>query len=161
MDKAELQKRIVSAFADVPYPGDDRLGDPDGRDDGEDVTEGFRGKDWRSLKPDELWPDALFWMTPEAYHYYFPAYLLAAMKGNAGDIFDSVLVHLTPPLDTDNAADNFHERHNSFTAAQKQVVRDFLDLVLEEIIAHRTKRQIFRYSEERRLRALLDYWSRF
>jgi len=168
MKESELREKIISAFADVHYPGDDCLGAPDGRDDGENVTEFFRGKDWRWLKSNELacGPHALHFMTLEAFHYYLPAYLLASLEEDSGDVIDAVFHKITPPRPNvvfphlDNrAVDEFQMRYEYFSPAQKQAVRDFIAFILDDLIkfSEETNEPITR--EEKKLRALLDYWN--
>jgi hypothetical protein len=168
MKEFELRQQIISAFADVPYPGDDCLGAPDGRDDGENVTEFFRGKDWRWLKSNELWPPSLSFMTLEAFHYYLPAFLLASLEEDSGDVIDAVFYKITPPhpniifphLDN-TAVDEFQAKYKYFSPAQKQAVRNFIAFTLDDLIrfSEETNEPIFR--EEKELRALLDYWNNF
>jgi len=158
MDKSTVQQIIRNVFANVQYPGDNRLGAPDGRDDGEEVTEWLRGKDWHSLKSNELWPSALYYMTAEAYHYYFPAYLLGAMEENSGDVIDSLLHRLTPPSEADAAVDDFEERYSRFAPAQKKSIVAFLTWELDELIAWQQRTRRTYKSEEKKLTALRDYW---
>lgn len=170
MEKSELREKVISTFADVHYPGDDCLGAPDGRDDGENVTEFFRGKNWRWLKSNELacGPHALHFMTLEAFHYYLPAYLLASLEEDSGEVIDSVLSIITPPHPNivfpqlNNAAvDEFQVRYEYFSSAQKRAVKDFVAFTLEDLIkfSEETNEPISREEEE--LKFLLNYWNTF
>jgi hypothetical protein len=77
-----LPDDIMAAFADTPYPGDDRLTvyNPSGRDYDE-TFQLLRGRSWRDMPVVEFIcgdtpiPD----LTPEAFHYYTPALLLASL----------------------------------------------------------------------------------
>jgi hypothetical protein len=113
----ELRHSIQEAFADVPYPGDDNLALPGARDDGDSVIELFRGRDWRSLQPRELWPPAVYFMTPQALHYYLPGYLLGCDTVEAGDAKDSLL-----GLIRSNGIEYF----DFLSTTQKKVLADYI-----------------------------------
>ena len=162
MSKSELREKIMSAFADVPYPGDESIGHPEGRDDGEDVAEFLCGKHWRSLDFKTLWTPALRWMTPEAFHHYFPAFLLAALdptsSGEPSDIFNFISVGRSYRRQPD---ETFRENFKNFTPAQKQVVRNFLAWMLDELVAFQQETRSLYPDDERELRAVLDFWNGF
>jgi hypothetical protein len=161
MDKSEVQEKIRAAFADVPYPGDDNIGHPNGRDDAENVTELLRGIDWKEVPNDCLWPDAISWMTQQAFHYYFAAYLLASLDKDAGDVTDSVIRHLTPNATCSHdvlTERRFAENYAGFSSAQKQAIRDFLDYELEKLHSRYRKRKVLVAGADGELRRLRDYW---
>lgn len=135
MNKDEMRKRIELEFADVPYPGDDNIGVIGGRDDSESISRVFRGRSWKSLKPRELWEGALDFMTPEAFHYYLPAFLLVWDDEEAGDASSAAFHHLTPPGLDDRGVEKgfFHLNFQHFTVGQKRVISEFLDFTHEEI----------------------------
>ena len=62
---------------------------------------GFKGKEWASISPREVraHADALPLLTPSAFRYYFPAYLLACIDAREliDVAWDSVIFNLTPP----------------------------------------------------------------
>lgn len=146
MKKEEWQQKVASAFADVPYPGDDNIGHPEGRDDADLLTKILRGRSWASLQPDELrWLKANF-MSPQAFHYYLAAYLTADFVDGTDDFFHE----LTPPhlyhrrlkelLEEDDndhmewAKDEFDLRFRDFTVAQKQIVFEFFDSAYQQTL---------------------------
>jgi hypothetical protein len=99
---------IEAAFAERPYPGDDRIADSDPRYEdyeGHAVARFHRGKSWQEVTRASLeqqYPgDAtacLAFMTPEGWQYYLPAYLLIALEGDGGDsIGDALIGNLTYP----------------------------------------------------------------
>ena len=49
-----VQESIESAFADVPYPGDDRIAEHQNCPECDDVREHFRGATWRGHTVVEL-----------------------------------------------------------------------------------------------------------
>jgi hypothetical protein len=140
-----LAARIKKAFADVPHPDDDRLVDDPRHWEGGQFAREFAGKDWKTL-PLEFLSDNLFslhYFTPEAFRYYLPAYLLAALRKlsdaeaqtGAGNIEHTVSCCLHPDWcvagwmtqeQTDVARGKFRARVSGLTLAQKVVVRDYV-----------------------------------
>ncbi|BCM89691.1 hypothetical protein IAD21_01538 [Abditibacteriota bacterium] len=163
MEKSALKAAIWAAFDDVSYPGDDNIGILGGRDDAKRVTEWYRGVDWRSLTPDTIWSFGLSWMTPEAFHYYLPAYLLAPIDDGA-DAYEFTLNSLTPPFAcTDypqNYKDHFQNIVDIMTLPQKRAIQDFLLFNLEEAIELQKTDESpdFYDSEIKQLRFALEYW---
>jgi hypothetical protein len=96
----DLNAIIDEAFADVGYPGDERL--TVYRSEGRDADETWkllRGKDWREMPVQEFItgdtpiPD----LTPQALHYYLPALLKASLLTGLSDfVLDSLTFHLNP-----------------------------------------------------------------
>lgn len=84
----ELIARIEQAFADVEYPGDDRLTDSSYGEEPAALVEAFRGRtDWRALDAEFLdqapdgWASALSFFSNEALRFYLAAYLIADIRG--------------------------------------------------------------------------------
>lgn len=81
-DKQRLVEQIQRAWADVQYPGDGNIFTPDSYDD-EGITEYFSGTTWKGHSVENLRAHetalSTFFM-PAAYHYWLPAYLLAAVE---------------------------------------------------------------------------------
>lgn len=129
MNKEELQRNIKSAFADVPYPGNGSLGVPEGGHDSELVENILRGRNWRTLAPSELNRITLNFMTPEAFHYYLPAYLLIAFEEQDGDP-GGVLNDCLTPLELDDFGVNrrFNILFSHFSPSQKRVIVDYLKI---------------------------------
>ena len=107
-DRASVRSRVELAFAERPYPGDERIADSDSRYEsyeGHAVTAFHRGKTWNEITLRHLVdgyagdPTAcLAFMTPEGWRYYLPAYLLVALQPDeAGAIADAVVGTLTHP----------------------------------------------------------------
>jgi hypothetical protein len=88
---------IERAFAEVPPPADDNLYTAVGDEVYED-TEPFRGKQWQELAPDFLQRhyNALFWFSPEAFHYYLPAFLKGGLVTPDADYVVTILNFLEP-----------------------------------------------------------------
>jgi hypothetical protein len=80
IEKAMTTRELIeSAFAEVPYPGDDNIADHQDCLECDDVRAFFRGKSWRDLKLPELRGLPLPLLTPEAFHYFLPGYMLACL----------------------------------------------------------------------------------
>ena len=143
MEKTQLQARIRAAFKNVPYPGDDNIGDPLGRDDAEGVTEWLRGVNWRTLsRRKDLWNLGLYFMTPEACHYYLPAYLLVALKHPYSSAVGGVTLRLRP-YDGPHPypKEIFSQFVSLLSPDQKQVIRDFLSYGRDAIVEYFLKQE--------------------
>jgi len=81
MNVAEVIRSIESAWRDVAYPGDNKIFTPDSHDD-EDIVNYFRGTTWRGHEPAKLraHSSAFTFFTPEAFHYWLPAFMIAAIE---------------------------------------------------------------------------------
>jgi hypothetical protein len=144
MTPTTLRDDIVAAFADSSYPGDDRLTVYDAA--GREYDETFqllRGRDWREMpvvefiQGDTPIPD----LTPESFHYYMPALVLASLDDTVdlnSDIADSLAFFLSPssarnttgefPYD---CTEEYNDRMSRFSEDQRAVIIR----VLEEYVA--------------------------
>ena len=100
-----LARKISSAFATVPYPGDDSLTDSSYGEEPAALVEAFRGKtDWQALDSDFLdkapdgWGSALSFFSPDAYRFYVSAYLIADLRGELelSDPTSRLCAYVTP-----------------------------------------------------------------
>jgi hypothetical protein len=141
-DLASVRSRVELAFAERPYPGDERIADSDSRYEsyeGHAVTAFHRGKTWSKMTLRHLVDDyagdataCLAFMTPEGWRYYLPAYLVIALQPDeAGAIADAVVGTLTHP--------------RARTAAFTRVAID-LGLEPETVLAQHTGRFVDRMS---------------
>ena len=81
-EKQTLIEAISSAWKDVPCPGTENIFTPDSYDD-EGITEYFKDTTWHGHKPEILrgFDSAIStFFTNEAYHYWLPAFLIAAVE---------------------------------------------------------------------------------
>lgn len=101
---SSLEQVIARAFADVPPPPEDRLRASVG-DEAEEDTEPFRRKDWKEIGDDLLARHhyALFWFTPEAFHYFFPAFLTGGLRVPSAVHVITLLQMLRPGNDPSSA----------------------------------------------------------
>jgi hypothetical protein len=131
MAQPALEEVVRQAFADNEYPGDARITiyDEAGRQYDE-TYQLLRGKSWEAmpvatfLRGDTPIPD----LTPEAFHYYMPALLLASLAGDA-EVADSLAFYLSPaaarqtegefPYDD---TENYNRRLSLFTKVQREAI---------------------------------------
>ena len=126
--KAEIKVQIERAFADVPYPGDDKVPQRDAWATEYDVD--FRGRHWSELTSQELWLQDLPMLEVEALQYYLPAYLMAALDDLHQSLTPFVLYHLCPEPekpDQDRFEAYRRQRFSIFTSAQRASIRAFLE----------------------------------
>lgn len=133
-ESEELRHLIEVAFAGVGYPGDDRLVyDTSGCClECKDVAAAFRGKHWKEIPLDVLryHSSAIFFLTPEAYRFYLPAYLIAgSVNYDEADVIpDSVVFSITPPSD-ERDFDDYRRKMEGFTPLQRKALRSFLEFL--------------------------------
>lgn len=122
-------KPSLSAFADVPYPGDKAIAYSSTAWDGIAINHDFKGYHWRDLPRGLLafHHDVLSFLSVEGLHFFLPAYLVAALE-DLHDIRRAVLWRLEPHEDM---AD-FKTYFDGYTAAQKTAIRRFLEYARDE-----------------------------
>jgi hypothetical protein len=136
-----VRDRILSEFADVPYPGDDKIAnrnpgflayeDYEGRA----VEAFFRGKRWQDVTLQSLEEGydgdksaCLSFMTVNAFRYYLPAYMLICIDDYEGaDVsYTATLQTLTPQIGDVEIDARTLTRISGFTQQQKQTIALFL-----------------------------------
>jgi len=138
-----LKQEIATAFADVPYPGDDGLVDGNNPYDLEAaaLAAAFKGKHWKQLTPQELRYHELAFFSREALHFYLPAYLMGSLydygETTYSNIIQSTVFSLMvedgdTPLDQKLRQRDL-KRFAVFTPAQKRAIRSFLEYVRDEL----------------------------
>jgi len=77
------RESIESVFADVPYPGDGNITRCTHDDclECDEIAAYFRGTTWRDHTLEQLWEhhSAITMFTPEALHYFLPAFMLQSL----------------------------------------------------------------------------------
>ena len=160
MNKTLLINLITEAFKDTPYPGNNNIAIHERDLEFESLDE-FIGLDWRDITVNFLSPkhtSSLCFMTPVAYLYYLPAYMLASIEDyEESDLIpDNLVSDFTLPkqqeLDelsafiyniTQNEKDItrfnideekawFTERTNSFSDEQKNAIYQYLKYLNDE-----------------------------
>jgi hypothetical protein len=159
IELSELRSQIEHVFENVPYPGDDHLAEMDIYFELEKICD-FQGKSWRDI--DLAWlcehRDSQTFLTPEAYRYYLPAYLIATATDPPGaGMMGFCLSRSLDPAACDNEPygnglvhrRRVFERVQPLTVEQKRAVRSFLRYTLQ------------RYPNDREARSALDsYWDK-
>ena len=127
MNVTEVIRLIEDAWRDVPYPGDDKIFTPDSYDD-EDIVNYFGGTTWRGHEPARLraHSSAFTFFTPEAFHYWFPAFMIAAIQDPEEA---DVILHYIPWSLNDRYAP---KRWALFSLAQRQAVAAYLRFQIEK-----------------------------
>ncbi len=122
----EIAREVEEAFAAVPPPAADSAAQ------WEDVPKEFRGKHWRdlSLKLLSKHPRSPGLFSPEAFHFFLPAYLIAALlhAEETDEMRDEVFYDLMFPPDEFFSIPLFLARIKPLDARQKAVVRRFVEL---------------------------------
>jgi hypothetical protein len=132
----------MKAFANRPYPGDDRIADADRRYpdyEGHRVSAFFRGKDWREISFASLRDGyagdrtaTLHFMLDEGFLYYLPAFLLMVLEPQAGDMAEALSFVLTdrgPEGGEDSR--RFRARMERLSAEERAAVADVLRLLVD------------------------------
>jgi len=126
MNSAEVIRLIEDAWREVPYPGDDKIFTPDSYDD-EDIVNYFGGTTWRGHDPADLraHSSAFAFFTPEAFHYWMPAFMIAAIQHpeEADVVCDRIPDSLSGP--------HASERWPLFSAPQRRAVAAYLRFQIE------------------------------
>lgn len=133
VETTPLVKRIIEAFRDTEYPGDDALLRSDGEPERE-VRPFMRRRfhRWQDLEVEDVLnlSTVLMWLSPAGVRYYLPACLLAAVAlPSSGGVRSAVLNELAAVKNTSRDRAQFfrfREIVDGLTVEQKDVVRDSL-----------------------------------
>ena len=123
-----LNEKIAAAFADVAQPADDAITRcPYQCFECTAVAGFFKGKKWTDITVADArhYHGALNVFTPEAFHYFVPAFMLASLEAyDKHDIIpDSIRYHLEFALEH---REYFNVRMSRLSTAQKKIITDFL-----------------------------------
>ena len=123
-----LKQTIESVFTDVPYPGDGNITRcPYHCAECLAVAKFFKGRSWQGNTVEELREHhtALALFTPEAFHYFLPAFMLASIDGyDKFDVIpDSVRSHFEYLREH---REYFAVRMSQFTLEQRKAIIGFL-----------------------------------
>jgi hypothetical protein len=99
-----VERKIAEGFGDLPPPAADALHTQVGGEAEQDCAP-FQGKRWRELTPDvlDLHHYALFWFTPQAFHYYLPAFLTGGLAAPDA-VFVVTILQILQPSDRESLA---------------------------------------------------------
>ncbi len=126
----KLREQIRAAFNGLSKP--DRTNIARGGDEAEKLIHELADKHWDNLTVEycESRPDALGFLTPEAFRFYLPAFLLASLRETNGKISGDcfTLYHLEPPSRSKTEAyDWFSRRFELFSRNQLDVLIEYLE----------------------------------
>jgi len=134
-DKQKLIEKIKLAWNEVEYPGDDNIFVKDSYDD-EGITDYFKGTTWLGHSVQELRAHetaiSIFFTCP-AYHYWLPAYLIAAIQDpeELSQGIDAIVNSLTPPQDKEWGQEEFQAKMATLSNDQKMVIITVLEYLAE------------------------------
>ncbi len=123
----ELKRVIESQFSEVPHPGDDNLMCHHAHykhcDEHQQAEKTFENKTWKTMLPEflEASIDQLNFLSPEAFRYFFPPYLVHALDTPNGMFWLSVIIHLT------GKPDATRRQFESFTPAEVKLLISYLE----------------------------------
>jgi hypothetical protein len=122
-------------FSDTSYPGDKNIVEHESLE-GDEVLNVFSGKHWKQLTADTIdyHHDILPIISPEAFRFYLPAYLIFTLDNFSSDsnAVDHTVFGLCPPRPQNPLFEHFVSRMNVLTLEQKRAVKSFLELVKPE-----------------------------
>lgn len=138
--EVELVQEIEAAFTDTQYPGDNAIvplyENQPHCPECAGLANNFRGKTWRSISLETLaWErSSLPPFTDQAFQYYLPAFLRAALlhRLETDTLWENIFYTLTPPEEaTGREMASFVGRINGFNAGQKAVLKEYMRFYLE------------------------------
>ena len=137
MSSENVIQSIRSAFAKVVYPGDSWIVSGSNDYEADEVHRNFVGRHWESFTRQELLDNytALFFFTPQAFHYYLPAYLIASMDQLCyGDALANATMYSLSPhegIHEEMESQFFLERINLLDIHQFDATTDTIKYILE------------------------------
>lgn len=143
MNSAEIKHLIEEAFADVPYPGHDRIVYSPGNWEAAEYRAEFAEKHWREVIEPVLLQRrrVLSMFSIEGLRFYLPAYLIATIDfpAEAAEWSGPLIRVLYPDCDPpwtggekvrDYAMHQWDQLMRVLTAQQKHAIRLFLEYLL-------------------------------
>ena len=159
----DLITKIVLAFQNVTFPGDEQLTDSSYGEEPDALVRDFAGKDdWQALdskfldQSPEGWGTALSFFSDRALQFYLPAFLIADLKGElyTADPTGRLCLSLTPQSEKQKIAkvwgggtigEHARETFSLFTDDQVEAVVEYLlwrcgqkssNLIIEHSLEH-------------------------
>ena len=135
MTDLEAIRLIEDAWRETPYPGDNRIVPPASHDfDG--IEDYFRGTSWHGHSPVNLrcHSAAFSYFTPHAFHYWLPAFMIAAIQNPAEA--DVICKYIPRSLNNSYSLERLSlfspEQKRSVVAYLRFQIEKFPDLTLDE-----------------------------
>jgi hypothetical protein len=133
--REQVAQHIQTAFADTPYPGDERVAAYARH--GDSIAEALVGQHWSEVNLDVLYQHRweIFLLTPETFRFYVPVVMLAALyhREVMGSLADNLIFSLTPQREehvrnyfNGDYRDYFSRRAAEFNHDEKQAVLAFV-----------------------------------
>lgn len=136
-----LRNKIKESFSSSTYPGDTNLVVPDTDPDSGEIFELLRGKSWTEFleyleRIDG--PDLYWWcwsynfLTPAAFFYYLPAFLIVCFDLDRVDTVGSYLIYRLSRPDEYEEARYVNEVKDHATAEQIAAITDWVRYFIDE-----------------------------
>ena len=136
-----LKRKVINAFTNVSCPKGNVTTCK--WDECRDLNKDFSGKNWKRIEPELIRKnhDKLSFFLPEAFHYFFPAYLIYSLENFHYEYFyypydDTCEYTIYAVIPQQNHSENdliyFRERFKLFTSEQIDCINEFLVLVEED-----------------------------
>jgi hypothetical protein len=137
--RAEIAQEIESSFATNVYPGDDKLVINSQHYEADDVMQDFSGKSWKEINLELAYKHRLSFplFTPEAFRYYLPGMLIAALQAptgsenNPSEILEFIFYSLIPLNDDNNETKRLFDTMSGLNSQQKASIRKFIWFFIE------------------------------
>jgi hypothetical protein len=130
--RQDLAHQVELAFANVPYPGDDKIVAHPNTSISSHLPALLAGKHWKELSLEVIIQEnlSLPLLTPEGFRFYLPAFLRASLLfPDQVDILPSnIFSSLTPPDGEGIQEQAFFSRMNGFTQQQIEAIRAFVKM---------------------------------
>lgn len=132
MNATELHALIEKVFSKVKMPERGSIvsmNDPESLD----VENSLCGKPWQSISPELIYSNrvGIFFLTPQAYRYYLPAYMLASIRDLTAtdNVADSIIYGFTF---REKCKDFTYSRLRAFTSEELDVITEFIKFMKQE-----------------------------
>jgi hypothetical protein len=137
-DAVQVKKKIEAAFADVPYPGDENLvrsTNPENLDAAK-FFKGVKWWDWKDRPSELLSPKIngyLFFLSPAAFRYYLPLYMIQALVDyNRSDLLPGEVISSLAPPDKEHINKHVTKRISLLTTAELEAIHHYLEFFRRE-----------------------------
>jgi hypothetical protein len=134
-----VKASVRDAFARTPRPPNgDLVPTVPGEDpECDEIVANFQGKTWRELSAETIQyhADSLPLLTPSAFRYYLPAYMMTSLEPPSAsfhpeDVMCFVLLSLVPPEWHEDRA-YFMARARQFSPKERHAIARYLKLIAE------------------------------
>ena len=133
--KQDIAREFEEAFANVSYPGDDKIVDNPDYYENDKIFEAFRGKHWKEINLEMLFwhRQSLHRLSPEGFRFFFPCFMVGALlhSEETDTLWQSMFYDLTPPASEGPRMDWFLNVVNLLDARQKAAVRRYVELYVQ------------------------------